>query len=41
MGQRVANLAGTHEDAGWIPGCGVGHRHSSDLVWLWLWLWLW
>ena len=17
--------------------CGVGHRHSSDLVWLWLW----
>ena len=19
--------------------CGVGRRHSSDLVWLWLWLW--
>ena len=20
--------------------CGVGHRHSSDLMLLWLWLWL-
>ena len=19
--------------------CGIGHRHSSYLVWLWLWLW--
>ena len=21
--------------------CGVGRKHSSDLMLLWLWLWLW
>ena len=46
-GSVVTNLTHIHEDVGLIPGlthglgsgvalsCGVGDRHSSDLVWHW------
>ena len=48
--QWVNNLTSIHEDVGLSPGlgrlkdlatavsCGVGHRHSLDLVLLWLWV---